>query len=166
MLSSVTLYCQVTMIVKNSNSLLSEMSTISHKLTSHGMCFSWYLYLSLLFDQVMSPHHSGQMSQGHKALGSLFEGVIRLYLSLSLSLSLYLILFVLCSKIKSVTQWVSDWLHYWLKWSIGFWNVQKVDKSRQLFLIQKTHQVIFAACFELVMTHILRRKKSDDVDMG
>ena len=50
-------------------------------------------------------------------------------------------------------------VHYWLRWSIGFWNVQKVDKSRQLFLIQKTHQVIFAACFELVMTHILRRKK-------
>ena len=50
-------------------------------------------------------------------------------------------------------------LHYWLRWSIGFWNVQKVDKSRQLFLIQKTHQVIFAACFELVMTPILRRKK-------
>ena len=42
--------------------------------------------------------------------------------------------------------------------------MQKVDKSRQLFLIQKTHQVIFAACFELFMTHILRRKKSDDVD--
>ena len=39
-----------------------------------------------------------------------------------------------------------------------------MDKSRQLFLIQKTHQVIFAACFELFMTHILRRKKSDDVD--
>ena len=50
-------------------------------------------------------------------------------------------------------------VHYWLRWSIGFWNVQKVGKSRQLFLIQKTHQVIFAACFELVMTHILRRKK-------
>ena len=50
-------------------------------------------------------------------------------------------------------------MHYWLRWSIGFWNVQKVDKSRQLFLIQKTHQVIFAACFELVMTPILRRKK-------
>ena len=37
-------------------------------------------------------------------------------------------------------------------------------KSRQLFLIQKIFQVIFTACFELVMTHILRRKKSDDVD--
>ena len=48
----------------------------------------------------------------------------------------------------------------------GVWKVQKVDKSRQLFLIQKTQQVIFTACFELVMTHILRRKKSDDVDMA
>ena len=27
-------------------------------------------------------------------------------------------------------------LHYWLRWSIGFWNVRKVVKSRQLFLIQ------------------------------
>ena len=26
--------------------------------------------------------------------------------------------------------------------------------------------MIFAACFELVMTHIFRRNKSDDVDMG
>ena len=34
--------------------------------------------------------------------------------------------------------------------------------SKQLFL--KTHQVIFAACFELFITHILRRKKSDDID--
>ena len=42
--------------------------------------------------------------------------------------------------------------------------MQKVDKSRQLFLIKKTHQVIFAACFELFMTHVLRRKKSDVVD--
>ena len=50
-------------------------------------------------------------------------------------------------------------LHYWLRWSIGFWNVQKVAKSRQLFLIKKNHQVIFAAYFELFMTHILRRKK-------
>ena len=32
-------------------------------------------------------------------------------------------------------------------------------KSRPLFLIQKTHQVIFAALLELVMTHILHRKK-------
>ena len=27
-------------------------------------------------------------------------------------------------------------LHYWLRWSIGFWNVQKVAKSRHFFLIQ------------------------------
>ena len=30
----------------------------------------------------------------------------------------------------------SSSLHYWLRWSIGFWNVQKVAKSRHLFLIQ------------------------------
>ena len=45
----------------------------------------------------------------------------------------------------------------WLK------RVQKVFESRPLFLIQYTHQVIFAAFFELVMTHILHRKKLDDV---
>ena len=39
----------------------------------------------------------------------------------------------------------------------------KKCKSRPLFLIQKTHQVIFAAHFELVMTHIFHRKKLDDV---
>ena len=44
------------------------------------------MYLSLLFDQVMSPHHSDQMSQGHMALGSLFKGVHLMYLSLSLYL--------------------------------------------------------------------------------
>ena len=36
-------------------------------------------------------------------------------------------------------------------------------KSRPLFLIQKTHQMLFAALLELVMTHILHRKKMDDV---
>ena len=41
--------------------------------------------------------------------------------------------------------------------------MQKNCKSRPLFLIQKTHQVIFAALLELVMTHILHRKKMDDV---
>ena len=64
MLSSVTLNSQVTMIVMNSG---HEMSTISHKLTSHVMSLSWslysFLYLSLVFQQVMSPHHSDQMSQ-------------------------------------------------------------------------------------------------------
>ena len=34
------------------------------------------------------------------------------------------------------------------------------------FLIQKIHQVIVGACFELAMTHILGRRKSDNVDMG
>ena len=38
----------------------------------------------------MPPHQSDQMSQGNKALGSLFEGVFYMYLSLSLSLSLSL----------------------------------------------------------------------------
>ena len=32
--------------------------------------------------------------------------------------------------------------------------------------MQLTYQVIFGACFELFITHTLRRKKSDDVDMG
>ena len=41
--------------------------------------------------------------------------------------------------------------------------MQKNCKSRPLFLIQKTHQVIFAAHLELVMTHILHRKKIIDV---
>ena len=45
----------------------------------------------------------------------------------------------------------------WLK------RVQKVLESKPLFLIQYTHQVIFAALYELVMTHILHRKKLDDV---
>ena len=49
MLSSDTLNCQVTMIVMNSGSQLSEMSAISHKLTSHVMLSSWCLYLSLSF---------------------------------------------------------------------------------------------------------------------
>ena len=57
----------VTMIVMNSGSQLSEMSTTSHKLTSHVMSLSWSLYLSFclssVFCQVMSPHHSDQMSQ-------------------------------------------------------------------------------------------------------
>jgi len=34
----------------------------------------------------------------------------------------------------------------------------KNGKSRPLFLIKKTHQGIFAALLELVMTHILHRK--------
>ena len=64
MLSSVTLNSRVTMIVMNSG---HEISTISHKLTSHVMSLSWslysFLYLSFVFQQVMSPHHSDQMSQ-------------------------------------------------------------------------------------------------------
>ena len=41
---------------------------------------------------------------------------------------------------------------------------KKWAKVDSCFSFKKTHQVIFAACFELFMTHILRRKKSDDVD--
>ena len=62
MLPSVTLNCQVTMIVMNSGIQMSEMSKISHKLTSPVMSLSWPLYfsfcLSLVFRPVMSPHHS------------------------------------------------------------------------------------------------------------
>ena len=41
--------------------------------------------------------------------------------------------------------------------------MQKIGKSKPLFLIQYTHQVIFGAFFELVITHIFHRKKLDDV---
>ena len=37
---------------------------------------------------------------------------------------------------KDVEIWFCASLHYWLRWSIGFWNVQKVVKFRHLFLIQ------------------------------
>ena len=63
MISSVTLDCQVTVIVMNSDSQLSQMLTISHKFTSHVMSLSWSLCLSLVFGRVMSPHCSDQMSQ-------------------------------------------------------------------------------------------------------
>ena len=56
------LNCKLTMIVMNSGSQLSEMSTISNKLTSQFMRLSWFLSLSLVFGQVISPHHSDQMS--------------------------------------------------------------------------------------------------------
>ena len=42
----------------------------------------------------------------------------------------------LASQDALEVMYVSQSVHYWLRWSIGFWNVQKVDKSRQLFLIQ------------------------------
>ena len=72
MLSSVTLNCQVTMISLNSGSQLSEISTISHKLTSRVMCLSWCLYLSLplVFDQFMSLRNSDQMSQRSQVSGT------------------------------------------------------------------------------------------------
>ena len=51
----------------------------------------------------------------------------------------------------------------WVKASSGVKKGPKNVKSRPLFLIHQTHQVIFAALFELVMVHILHRKKLDDV---
>ena len=38
-------------------------------------------------------------------------------------------------------------------------KVQKVDKTKPPFLVQKYHQFIFAALFELLMSHIYHRKK-------
>ena len=40
-------------------------------------------------------------------------------------------------------------------------KVQKVDKTKPQFLVQKYHQFIFAALFELLMSHIYHRKKND-----
>ena len=48
MLSSVTLHCQVTMIVMNSGSQLSEMSTISHKFTSHVKSLSSFCHVFVI----------------------------------------------------------------------------------------------------------------------
>ena len=57
MLSSVTINCQVTKIVMNSGSQLSELGGVLK------MSLSLYLSLSIFFGQVMSFHHSEQMSQ-------------------------------------------------------------------------------------------------------
>ena len=54
MLSSVTLNSKVTMIVMNSGSQLSEMTTISHV---------FVIVLAFVFGQVLPPHHAYQMSQ-------------------------------------------------------------------------------------------------------
>ena len=40
--------------------------------------------------------------------------------------------------------------------------MQKVGKSKPRFLIQKNHQLIFAALFEFLMSQIFNRKKLDD----
>ena len=65
------------MIVMNSGSQLSEMSTIPHKLRSHVMYLSWSLQLSfclsLVFSHANSPHRSDEMSQRSQLL---FEGVL------------------------------------------------------------------------------------------
>ena len=64
MLSSVTLNCQVTMIVMNSGYQLSEMSTISHKFTSHVKS----LYLYLVFGWVINVSTSLiKCLKGHKS---------------------------------------------------------------------------------------------------
>ena len=52
---------------RNSGYQLSEMSTISHKLTSHVMSLSGSLYLSLSLIKCL---------KGHKSLGSLFKGEV------------------------------------------------------------------------------------------
>ena len=56
MISSVTLNCQVTVIVMNSDSQLSQMSTISHKFTSCEVVV-FVFDLVVFLDQDMSPHH-------------------------------------------------------------------------------------------------------------
>ena len=78
LLSSVALNCQDTMIIMNPSSQLSKMSTIWHKSQKpYVMSLSWAqksqgsriaLWRSspnvfVFFGQVMSPHHSDQMSQ-------------------------------------------------------------------------------------------------------
>ena len=57
----------------------------------------------------------------------------------------------------------NDWLHivsvhYRLRCSIGFWNEQKVDKSRCLFLSQKTPLSWRKWFFDQNMTQILYQK--------
>ena len=71
MLSSVILNCQVTMTGVNLGSQLSEMSTISHKFTSHVMCLSWSLYLLLSF--FWSGHVSSSLSSNVSKVTSLWD---------------------------------------------------------------------------------------------
>ena len=65
--------------------------------------------------------------------------------------------------IKSHNSYWRVLIALWVKASSGVKKGPKNVKSRPLFLIHQTHQVIFAALFELVMVHILHRKKLDDV---
>ena len=67
------------------------------------------------------------------------------------------------TKTKELATQVSEIIALWVKASSGVKKGPKNVKSRPLFLIHQTHQVIFAALFELVMVHILHRKKLDDV---
>ena len=77
MLSSVTINCQVTKIVMNSGSQLSQVFRIALKRCSQNVFV--FVFVSVFvfvfvnfFGHVMSSHHSEQMSQkGHKSLGSL-----------------------------------------------------------------------------------------------
>ena len=103
MLSSVTLYCQVTMIVIFWCSQLSEMSTISQLLLNYHLevlskclclCLCHCLYrclcicLCLFVVQIMFSHHLRKCLKDHKSQSSLFGGVFSMYLSLSLFLRL------------------------------------------------------------------------------
>ena len=68
MLFSVTLHCQVTKIVMNSGSQLSELKLVSQMSQDSGIVIVFVLSLSLSLSlyfvgQAMSPHHSDQMSQ-------------------------------------------------------------------------------------------------------
>ena len=106
MLSSVTFKCQVTMIVMNSGSQLSEMSTISHKLTSHVTSMSWSLYLSLsmVFCQFLSPYHSDQISprsQDHTSLTLLFFWCFLKWICLCRCLCLVFVFFIVFFLVRS-----------------------------------------------------------------
>ena len=58
MMFTVTLNCQVTIIVTNSGSQLSELQSVSHMSQVSKIVFT-----IVFLGQVMSSHHSDQMSQ-------------------------------------------------------------------------------------------------------
>ena len=62
MLSTVTLNCQVTINVINSGSQLSELKSVSHMSQVSKIVFAIVITIVFL-GQVMSSHHSDQMSQ-------------------------------------------------------------------------------------------------------
>ena len=51
-------------------------------------------------------------------------------------------------------------MHFRLRGSVGFWKVQKVDKSRHLFHIQWTHQTRNLALFKMFMRQFLHEQIS------